>query len=172
MCGVWIVSSELRGPVRASAAASSEASAASSSAAEAPETIRGEERGLRRVSLHNNIISYQHLGYITPATMHFSVFERYRDRSFFFFHFLFFFSLTSSSFFLMRHSASTSGVVSGSRGMGLSTRLSAFILLWDQGKNMKGDKNGGIHMGSCYTAVWKSACKERERSRTAVSDRI
>lgn len=120
---------ELRGPARASAAASSEASAASSSAAEARgrNNKREEVEGIRS-SLRNDIVSHQHLRYVRASRRCiFQHLERSRGRS------LLFCApptrLTSSSFFLMRFSVSTSGELSGSRGMGLSTRFSAFILL-------------------------------------------
>lgn len=71
--------SGVTGPAHASAAASSEASAASSSAADNDTTEKRGGGGIRD-SLHNNtrvIISHQHLGYIIPAAMHYSVFEDY-----------------------------------------------------------------------------------------------
>lgn len=98
------------GPVRASAAASSEASAASSSAAD-----RGES------SLCKNTQSW---AYINAATAHYSLFIKR-----FFFFLLSPSPLTSSSFILMSFSVSASGVEICSSGMGLSTLWSAFILL-------------------------------------------
>lgn len=138
---------ELRGPARASAAASSGASAASSSAVEARGGGRGgrEMEGIRS-SLRNDIVSHPASPLRKgPPRCIFQHLERRRGRSLLFC-VLFFLPphvLTSSSFFLMRVSVSTSGEFSGSRGMGLSTRFSAFILLRDvRGINKESGRAG------------------------------
>ena len=119
--------SAVTGPVHASAAASSGASAASSSAVSAEQIVRrqrGENKwgGEIRGSLCN---VPQCVGYVKPTAVHYSGLIRIAGLFFLFF----LLTLTSSSFSLMSFSVSASGVDSGRRGMGLSTRLSAFILL-------------------------------------------
>lgn len=95
---------------------------------------REEVEGIRS-SLRNDIVSPSASPLRKgPAALHFSAFGAPSRQIVIILCFFFFCPphvLTSSSFFLMRVSVSTSGEPSGSRGMGLSTRFSAFILLRD-----------------------------------------